>query len=412
VLATAVLLLMSAESWARVLSLTPAESWMRVLARRGVQLVAPVGAWSKAPLVLPSLSPYVVVASAAALRSVTAMALFALPALLLALMWRRGFCRYACPVGLCLDVVSLLRPKARKRTPKLPPVGQWVALVSLGSAAVGGPLFVWLDPLVLFHGSVASWTQPSVRAAAVMGAGLPVLALLALAVPNLWCGRLCPLGGTQELLRDVVLALRRRREGTPNSHGAAVARRAVFGAGLGAICALALPRRTQAALLRPPGAVDDAHFADLCVGCGNCVRACPAGIIEPNLDFARARGFLTPMLNFENDYCREDCTACTHVCPTGAIRELTLEGKRNTPIGLAVVDRDLCVLSDESQWQDCAACQMACPYTAVEIAFDEDTYRSSVIIHPELCVGCGACPPRCPANPKSAIVIRPAGQTT
>jgi len=369
-------------------------------------LLLGVAPWDKAPVALPALSPYVAIASAAALRSVTLLSLFALPALLLALLCRRGFCRFLCPVGLLLDIVSLVRPKARKRTPKLPPIGQWIALVAFGSAAVGFPLFLWLDPLVLLNGSSALWTRPLDVTAALMGAGLPALALLALVVPNLWCGRLCPLGGTQELARDAVLLLRRTREGASGARGIVLTRRAVLGAGVGAACAAALPRRSKQTLLRPPGAVDAERFADLCVGCGNCIRACPHDIILPNLDVSNRQGFLTPTLTFETTYCDEECHACTQVCPTGAIQALTLAQKQKAVIGLAIVDMDLCVLSDESQPQDCAACEMACPYTAIRIAFDEDTYASTVEVVPELCVGCGACSPRCPANPKTAITVR------
>jgi ferredoxin len=373
----------------------------------GVLLLLPVVPWARAPLVLPALSPYLALASAAALRSATLISLLALPMLLLAALKRRWFCRYACPTGLLLELVGLLRPKARKHTPRLPPLGQWIAMVGFGSALIGFPLLLWLDPLVLFNGSAALWSQPFGLAAALAGAGLPLLGLLAVVQPNLWCARLCPLGGTQELIRDAVLAARRRGP-QPGRRGIAVARRAVLGAGVGAVTALALPRRARRAVLRPPGAVPGDQFADLCVACGNCIRVCPAKIIEPNLDFTRARGFLTPVLNFEKDYCGEECHACTQVCPTGAIRALTLEEKRRAVIGLAVVDKDRCVLSDESQPQDCAACEMACPFTAIRIVFDEGSYASWVDVDPQKCTGCGACAPQCPANPRSAIVIRPA----
>ena len=81
------------------------------------------------------------------------------------------------------------------------------------------------------------------------------------------------------------------------------------------------------------------------------------------------------------------------------------EDKRYAPMGLAQVGMDKCVLSTGEQ--DCSLCQTTCPYTAIEITFDEETYESTVTIHPELCVGCGACPPDCPANPTTALTIVP-----
>ena len=133
--------------------------------------------WPSAALVPPALSPFVAVGGAVAARAVGAATLLGLPVLVLALLRRRGFCRYACPVGLLLEGVGRLRPRAGRRPVRLPPLGQWAALLTLGGALVGYPLFLWLDPLALFAGVFSVGRGPLGSAASLTALGLPALLL-------------------------------------------------------------------------------------------------------------------------------------------------------------------------------------------------------------------------------------------
>ncbi|MBL7222449.1 MAG: 4Fe-4S dicluster domain-containing protein [Candidatus Brocadiae bacterium] len=365
-------------------------------------LVLPVLPAPWTAVVPAAASPYVAVCSVIAARALGWVALLALPVLVLAFLRPRWFCRHACPVGLLLEVVGWLRPSARRHTPRLPAIGQWLALLTLGAALVGYPLFLWLDPLALFTGFVGAAREPF-GVAWLVGAGLPVVLLLGLLVPNLWCARLCPLGATQDLLA----ALKRlvwRRDAAPSATRRALARRSVLAMGMGAVCGAGLVRRARAAAIRPPGAVDEARFTGLCIRCGNCMRACPSEILHPDVGDHGVASFLTPVARFDHKHCVADCTACTHVCPSGAIRPVAPEQKATVFMGIARVDAELCVLSQD---MDCAACVQACPYGAVEPKFDEDTYVSSIAIDASTCTGCGACEVACYTTPKKAIVVTP-----
>jgi len=71
-------------------------------------------------------------------------------------------------------------------------------------------------------------------------------------------------------------------------------------------------------LLRPPGALDEEHFLERCIRCGECMKVCPNNALHPTLTEAGLEGLWTPVLVPRTGYCEASCVLCSQVCPTGA----------------------------------------------------------------------------------------------
>jgi ferredoxin-type protein NapF len=381
-----------------------------VLLVAAVVALLPVLSHTRVPVVVPALSPFVAIASVMATRSLPVIAWIGLAVAVVAVGRRRWFCRWVCPTGTCADVAARAGLRLGRRCPRLFPLGQWIAWVTLGGAILGYPLFLWLDPLALFSGLFGVTHRWSSPAGWWSGLGLAVILLVSGLWPGLWCVRICPLGAVQDglavcgkMLRSLFL----RSEPAPQSEAArGLPRRTVLGV-LAGVCWTGVVRPGRASAerpLRPPGALDEARFVGVCIRCGNCLRACPTDIIRLDQGEHSIAGLLTPRLDFRDDYCREDCARCTEVCPSGALTALTLEDKQHTSIGFPRVDMSVCLLGDD---RECAACRNWCPYEAIKLVFCETEYTLIPQVDPERCPGCGACEVACPTRPTKAIVVAP-----
>ncbi|MBI5691107.1 MAG: 4Fe-4S binding protein [Verrucomicrobia bacterium] len=363
--------------------------------------------WFSTSLVLPALSPLTALGGATAARSIGIIALLALPGLVLAWAVPRFLCSHLCPVGLLQELVSRLFRRSSRSWRGFPAVGLGLALATLAGALLGYPLFLWLDPFAIFNGALHAWRAPLAVGNLLAGLLLPLLLLVELVWPQLWCRRLCPLGATQDLLRYSRRALiPRPPRGAPATTGARSPARRWFLVACGGAAGAWAARRVQAQPppLRPPGALAEAEFAGVCVRCGNCAQACPSHIIQP--DFAGGlAGLLAPRLTYVSDFCREGCTRCHQVCPSGAIQRLALPEKRRAIIGLAQVDLDPCLMA---LGRECNACVQACPFEAISVAAGPDGFSSRPLVDPPRCNGCGACEAACPVRPLRAIVVQPA----
>ena len=156
--------------------------------------------------------------------------------------------------------------------------------------------------------------------------------------------------------------------------------------------------------LTPPGSQNARNMEAHCTGCQLCVAACPNQVLRPSADL---KTFMQPTMSYEKGYCRPECNKCSQVCPTGAIKPLTLAEKSSTRIGHAVWMRKNCiVITDEVE---CGNCERHCPAGAITmVPIDKENRRSRKIptINKHRCLGCGACENLCPARPFSAIYVK------
>ncbi len=165
--------------------------------------------------------------------------------------------------------------------------------------------------------------------------------------------------------------------------------------------------------LRPPGAVDEEMFMELCIRCARCIEVCPYDSIR-RADLYEKLQIGTPYV-FPDDKACYLCMRCMKVCPTGALNPRLTEGQ-DVRMGLAVINQDTCLnfkyYKDEMEGvsmsgtaQLCSTCYNVCPYTDSAIVLEK--FILPVIT--DKCTGCGICAEKCPSTPKKSIVIYPEG---
>ena len=173
-------------------------------------------------------------------------------------------------------------------------------------------------------------------------------------------------------------------------------------------------------LITPPGSLSIRNLRSHCTACQLCIDACPNDVLRPSKSLDR---FMQPEVSFEHGYCRPECTRCSEVCPTSAIRPITKEARTAIQVGHAVWTRELCIpVRDE---KPCGLCSRKCPAGAIQMvplqagvhqdgwrwrdADNQEIPREKVLLIPvvneEKCIGCGACENLCPSNPLSAIHV-------
>ena len=186
-------------------------------------------------------------------------------------------------------------------------------------------------------------------------------------------------------------------------------------------------------LVRPPGALDtdfgQEPFLSKCIRCGACIKVCPTAGLQPSgSKEVGFKGLWTPHLVPRLGQCDYGCHACGQVCPSGAIRPLPLEIKQLTVIGRAYIDTNRCL-----PWVDnvpCAVCEEMCPVPEkaiilvtgegepltgthggghgqrrVQAQIGDGGEAPRPYVLSSHCIGCGLCEKRCPLNGESAIRV-------
>jgi polyferredoxin/NAD-dependent dihydropyrimidine dehydrogenase PreA subunit len=208
-----------------------------------------------------------------------------------------------------------------------------------------------------------------------------------------------------------------------NKTGPSLSRRKFIGA---AVVGILLPsvkgvevlaKNRDPLLIRPPGALEEKEFLQRCVRCAECIQVCIGNALQPALFQAGLDGMFSPVLAARSGYCEFNCTLCGQVCPTGALRQLSLEEKHRFKIGHAWFDKNICL--PYAKTTPCMVCEEHCPTPDKAIRFKEavvvaDDGRTINIRQPyvvdELCIGCGICETKCPLPGRSAIYVTSGGE--
>ncbi|QEH35839.1 Putative electron transport protein YccM [Aquisphaera giovannonii] len=180
-------------------------------------------------------------------------------------------------------------------------------------------------------------------------------------------------------------------------------------------------------VIRPPGSVAEDEFLRRCIKCDQCIRVCPTNVLQPALFEAGAEGLWTPIMISKMGWCELNCTLCSQVCPTGAIREISIveklgigpfEQKGPIKTGTAFYNQGRCLpwAMDTS----CVVCEEVCPVSpkAIFTRNVEVTDRWGATlqlkrpyIDPVRCIGCGICEHECPVKDDPAVYVTAVGES-
>lgn len=176
-------------------------------------------------------------------------------------------------------------------------------------------------------------------------------------------------------------------------------------------------KHSEPQLIRPPGACFEQEFLARCVRCGECMQVCIGNALQPVFLQAGVDGMFTPILSARYGYCEFNCTLCGQVCPTGALKPLSLDEKRHFKIGHAHFDTTLCL--PYAKGIPCIVCEEHCPTAEKAIKFhdvkvfgqdgSEIVVKQPYIVD-DLCIGCGICEYKCPLPGRAAVYVTSAGE--
>lgn len=145
------------------------------------------------------------------------------------------------------------------------------------------------------------------------------------------------------------------------------------------------------ARVRPPWALPESLFTQLCTGCGECVAECSRFLLKTE------RG-TQPMLDFEAGGCNF-CGDCVEACGPGALTR-NYQGRAQLPWTYKARIAGACLAE---QGVLCRLCGDHCEAAAIRFKLAIGG-RALALIDVGTCTGCGECYRHCPPR---AIALHP-----
>lgn len=226
----------------------------------------------------------------------------------------------------------------------------------------------------------------------------------------------------QEICPERAVSFQIRKRGPSKVQAFDLSRRKFIGAGMSGAAAAALtmtnlshlhggiepPALRASTLIRPPGALPEPMFQARCVRCGECVKGCLTNTLQLVWWEAGLSGLWTPKIQARHAGCEQNCNLCGQLCPTGAIRPLSMDEKIFAKVGTARIIPSRCIAWEQNK--RCLICDEICPYNAISSQFVAGHAVTVPVVDESRCNGCGYCENKCPVIGESAIVVEASGE--
>jgi len=136
-------------------------------------------------------------------------------------------------------------------------------------------------------------------------------------------------------------------------------------------------------VLRPPWAVPEEQFIEMCTRCDECISICPEKVIQKGQG-----GF--PEIIFDRSGC-EFCEDCLAVCKPKALN------KRNDESKPWFIKADINTKCITYQGTICRTCGEACDDEAIHFKLEPGKVGEPILTA-DNCTGCGFCIAMCPVD--------------
>ena len=349
----------------------------------------------------------------------------------LTLIFGRIYCSLICPLGILQEIAGIIKGKIKKNNcppGKNFPLKYFIAAAVWGIFAGGSAVAIrYIDPYSLFSSAFSG-----------VAAGICLILVILAAVTwknRIFCTNFCPAGTVLGLLAKISFnkiymsqdcvscglcekncpagAINAKEKAVDNEiclkclkcvsicpkgamkYGRKPASKAKFSpnrrkiiiaasalAIFGAMIKAGIELKDKIAekikdVILPPGAENKERFINSCLNCNLCVENCPNKIIQK-----ADNEFGAVHLDYSKNPCKFDCKKCSEVCPSGAIRRISLDEKQKTRIAMAMISEEKCT--------KCGLCAQACPTHAII-----KSEGKTPVLNAQKCIGCGACKHAC-----------------